>query len=296
MLTRISINQVLKPSSNGIGYGEDADNQTSVTKPGITGIAGHEEITTENKEEFSGVVGNVFDETKVNEELGAQVQITQEFFKVAPKAVGDYAKHKEEEEALANADIATALKWAEGGEYRVALHTLVSALGTGSIEGAIAGTTAVSMPALDKYLKGQGLDETARKAVLLGFSAGVGAGVGGDTSAVVTTTMQTENNYLSHEDVMARESWRSILEKDYCKNGSNNEACMNGDIRWLCGGECATRYLDFPLTMKLMSFTTLIFRYVMMNSCFRKQTLSLHYSTDISHNGSLINRSLTNGR
>ena len=66
-------------NSNGLGYGTDADSDSSITKAGITGIAGNSGITTDNKAEYAGALKNVFDATRVNEELGAQVEITQAF-------------------------------------------------------------------------------------------------------------------------------------------------------------------------------------------------------------------------
>jgi len=67
------------PSMNGLGYGTDGDSDSSVTRAGITGIAGNKDITTDNRAEYAGALENVFDATRVNEELGAQVEITQAF-------------------------------------------------------------------------------------------------------------------------------------------------------------------------------------------------------------------------
>ena len=66
-------------NTNGLGYGTDGDSDSSITKAGITGIAGNSGITTGNREEYAGALDNVFDATRVNEELGAQVEITQAF-------------------------------------------------------------------------------------------------------------------------------------------------------------------------------------------------------------------------
>uniref|UniRef100_UPI0035633D10 deaminase domain-containing protein n=1 Tax=Psychrobacter sp. TaxID=56811 RepID=UPI0035633D10 len=188
---------------NGIGYGTDGDSDSSVTRAGITGISGNKDITTDNRAEYAGILENVFDANRVNEELGAQTKITQEFGKEAPKAVGDFASKREESLTL-NGDFEEAKKWGDGGAYRVALHTLVGALGTGSVEGAFAsGTTAVSIPAVRQYLDKQGVDETTQNALLLGLSAGIGATVGGDTASTVTSFNQTDNNYLRHNDIVA---------------------------------------------------------------------------------------------
>lgn len=65
--------------SNGLGYGTDSDSNSSTTKAGITGIAGNKDITTDNRAEYAGALENGFDATRVNEELGAQTEITQAF-------------------------------------------------------------------------------------------------------------------------------------------------------------------------------------------------------------------------
>ena len=66
-------------NTNGLGYGTDGDSDSSITKAGITGIAGNSGITTDNRAEYAGALENVFDANRVNEELGAQVEITQAF-------------------------------------------------------------------------------------------------------------------------------------------------------------------------------------------------------------------------
>ena len=188
---------------NGLGYGTDSDSDNSVTRAGITGIAGNKDITTDNRDEYAGILDNSFDANQMNEELGAQTQITQEFGKEAPKAVGDFAS-KREETLILNGNVEEAKKWGDGGAYRVALHTLVGAIATGSVEGALSsGTTAISIPAVRKYLDSQGVDETTTNALLLGLSAGIGATVGGDTASTATSYTQTDNNYLRHNDILA---------------------------------------------------------------------------------------------
>ena len=195
---------------NGLGYGADSDSDSSITKAGITGIAGNSDITTDNREEYAGALENVFDATRVNEELEAQTQITQEFGKEAPKAVADFSG-KRQTQLILDGDLEGAEKWADGGAYRVALHTLVGAIATGSVEGALAsGITAVSIPAVGKYLEEQGIDETTRDALLLGLSAAVGAVVGGDTASAASSVNQTQNNFLSHKD---REALNALLGK-----------------------------------------------------------------------------------
>ena len=206
-------------NSNGLGYGTDSDSDSSTTKAGITGIAGNSGITTDNRAEYAGALENVFDEQKVTEELGAQTIITQEFGKEAPKAVAEFSGNRQTQLIL-DGDLEGAEKWADGGAYRVALHTLVGAIATGSVEGALAsGTTAVSIPAIGRYLDEQGVDETTRNALLLGLSAAAGAIVGGDTASTASSVNQTQNNFLSHKE---RDKLNELLAKAKKNNGKLN--------------------------------------------------------------------------
>ena len=71
-----------KPQANmnGIGYGADSDSNSSITKGGVSGYNDEDRIfTTENRDALAGKLDDVFDAEKVNEELGAQTQITQAF-------------------------------------------------------------------------------------------------------------------------------------------------------------------------------------------------------------------------
>ena len=213
-----------KPQANlnGLGYGTDSDSDSSVTRAGITGIAGSQDITTDNRAEYAGILENSFDAGRVNEELGAQTQITQEFGKEAPKAVGDYASNRQLD-LINEGRVDEADKWAEGGAYRVALHTLVGAIATGSVEGALSsGTTAVSIPAVDAYLEKQGVDETTRDALLLGLSAAAGAVIGGDTASTATSFSQTQNNYLTHKQIA---EWGKELES--CVKNRGNKCTVS---------------------------------------------------------------------
>jgi|26BtaG_2_1085354.scaffolds.fasta_scaffold01672_2 filamentous hemagglutinin len=39
---------------NGLGYGSDGGSDSSVTRAGITGVAGNSKITTDNRDECAG--------------------------------------------------------------------------------------------------------------------------------------------------------------------------------------------------------------------------------------------------
>ncbi|UNU73957.1 hemagglutinin repeat-containing protein [Moraxella nasovis] len=83
-----------KPKISGIGYGKDGDNQTSTTYGAVTGMAGKFEITTNNVSTLNETLVNNFDKDRVNQEIDAQIAITQEYGKEMPKAIGDYASNK----------------------------------------------------------------------------------------------------------------------------------------------------------------------------------------------------------
>ena len=94
----------------GIGYGKDGDSQTSTTYGAVTGVAGKSEVTTATVGSLNEVLQNNFDKDRVNAEIGAQVQITQEYGKEIPKAIGDYASNKQLE-LINKGNIEEAKKW-----------------------------------------------------------------------------------------------------------------------------------------------------------------------------------------
>ena len=107
-----------KPQANmnGLGYGSDSGNDSSVTKGGVSGYNDAEGIfTTDNREALAGQLDNVFDETRVNEELGAQTEIIQAFDQERRKIKTELNKEEKElrdeaEQALAIGDEQTAIE------------------------------------------------------------------------------------------------------------------------------------------------------------------------------------------
>ncbi|MGP9526298.1 hypothetical protein ACT3QO_14205, partial [Psychrobacter sp. AOP7-D1-15] len=174
-------------------------------------------ITTDNRAEYAGALENVFDANRVNEELGAQTQITQDFGKEAPKAVAEFSQNQIDA-IKANPDLsidekrAAIVKWDEGGVYRIAAHTALGALGTGSVEGALStGGVAAAAPTLNNLqdkiaesLIASGMSESIAK----GTASGVvslallvaGSASGLDTSSTVTATNVDANNRQLHPD------------------------------------------------------------------------------------------------
>jgi filamentous hemagglutinin len=117
-----STNNKPQASMNGIGYGTDSDSDSSITKGGVSGYNDKEGIfTTDNREALAGQLGDVFDANQVNEELGAQTQITQAFDQERRKvktAINEKEKklRDEAEEARDVGDYETAVEKARAAE------------------------------------------------------------------------------------------------------------------------------------------------------------------------------------
>jgi len=198
-------------ASASAGMGSDSGNASSTTKSGI-GVS--------TKTDTTGAIAKIFDANKVTEEVNAQVQITQSFSQQAPKAVGDYATTKlnEARDKLATArDMNNGLSdteraqliidakalddnWGEGGVARVALHTIVGALG-GGLNGAMgAGATAVSTPAFAEAINKLDVPNDVKQALIMAAGAAVGAAAGGNAGAA-SGLGEVANNYLNHQQV-----------------------------------------------------------------------------------------------
>ncbi|WFF38097.1 hemagglutinin repeat-containing protein [Moraxella nasibovis] len=218
-----------KPALQGLGYGTiDPVNKTSTTHSAITDQAGLSHINTENfnrqevQDELNQIITNDFDKEQAAKELNAQTVITTEFGREIPKQIGDYAQDKELE-LLAQGNIEEAKKWAEGGIYRVALHTAAGLLATGTIEGTLStGAVASIAPTFNKLqakltekLTEQGLDEDTAKNIsnsaLTLLIMGVGASTGLDTSSTAYAVNTDVNNRQLHPT--EKELAKSLFEK-----------------------------------------------------------------------------------
>ena len=169
------------------------------------------DVTTDIARENSGALNNVFDKDKVQKEIDLQVQVTKKFGENAPKAVADYAS-RQAMKLRAQDQEAEAKKWDEGGVYRIAMHTALGALGTGTIEGALTtGGVASVAPIINQFednvmnaLIEKGMSSDTAKLVANGVSTltltGVGASTGLSTGSVVTAINVDSNNRQLHVD------------------------------------------------------------------------------------------------
>ena len=193
----------LAPQGTSAGFGKDSGSAGSTTQAGISGVAGNAGARTGDKE--TGIKP-IFDQQQVQQEIDAQVKITQMFGQQASKAVGDYADTKlkeaqtlrdqgREQEAQ---DIES--QWGANGTLRLAAHTLIGGLtgGASGAAGAAAGT--LTAPAVAEALANAGVDGPLATAITAAASTAVGAVVGG-TAGAGTALNEVANNYLTHDQI-----------------------------------------------------------------------------------------------
>jgi filamentous hemagglutinin len=128
-------------------------------------------------------------------DVQAQTQITAAFGSAAAKQVGDYATQRYKE-AQANGDPVEVAKWAEGGEYRIALHTGMGLLAGGLPGAAGAATTAALMPAIGKAITDMNVPEPVKQALGAVAAATIGAAVGGIAGAATGVNIDLNNRQL----------------------------------------------------------------------------------------------------
>ena len=232
-------------SGGAVNITDNTTQQTKTGKDAITTVATlnrdvQTQLTTDaqgnttaiavdsNGNNLAGTLTPIFDKEQVQRELDAQIQITQAFSQVAPKAVGDYAGNKVKElvvkaqEAHLAGDETTATqllndaeKWGDGGIYRVALHAATGGL-TGNLEGAIgAGTSAVTIPMIGEELAKLDIPATLKQALVMATAAAIGGATGG-TAGAGASLSEVANNYLSHQENLDREALRKNKADDNC--------------------------------------------------------------------------------
>ncbi|TFY98326.1 two-partner secretion domain-containing protein [Ramlibacter humi] len=181
------------------GVGRDSGSATSVSTAGISGVAGDQEARTGDA---STSLRPIFDKSKVQSEIDAQVRITAAFGSEAAKVVGDYANAKYEEARKAG-DTAGMEAWAEGGAARVALHAVVGGLTGGAKGAAGAAASQAAIEFIGKEVAEADLPDSVKKALIGLAGTAVGAAAAG-TSGAAAGYNATTNNYLSAADLRSR--------------------------------------------------------------------------------------------
>ncbi|MDH0864654.1 hemagglutinin repeat-containing protein [Mitsuaria sp. GD03876] len=204
----------MKPGDPGqsAGVGVVSEKAGSTTKAGISGVAGNSTARTGDAE--SGIK-QIFDKEKVQQDLAAQVAVTQTFGKEAAKQIGEFAKEKLDEatvlrgKAVAAKDpverdeyLAQAAQleknWGPDGALRVAAHTALGAL-TGNLDGAIgAAAGTLTAPNVKSALEAAGVDGSLVNGLTGLASTAVGGLTGGSAAGAATAFNEVTNNFLAH--------------------------------------------------------------------------------------------------
>lgn len=242
--TGVSLDGKLAPQGSGAGIGNDSASASSITATAISGVAGNKDARTGDKE--TGIQ-KIFDADKVQKDINAQVQITQEFGRVASRAVANYATSKIDdikaqqsaERAQTNPNLVKlqALKaeqenWEEGGAYRIALHAAVGGI-TGDVKGAVgAGAAASAAPLLNDLqysvtnaLENAGANTNIAKAVAQVITGTTAAGIGsvasgGNTIGAATAFNSDANNRQLH---VSEVQWLRENARDFAKKQGISE-------------------------------------------------------------------------
>ena len=129
------------PGGTSAGIGSDSGKSSSITRAGISDIAGDKTARTvannSNQANTSVALAKIFDADKVQKEINAQVAITQTFAQVAPKAAENYARNKfevlnnqakKEQDPEKNSELLDeAAKWRPNGSYNIAMNIIIGA-------------------------------------------------------------------------------------------------------------------------------------------------------------------------
>jgi hypothetical protein len=187
-------------ASSGAGAGRATGNANSTTEAAITGVAGNKTARTGD---FEAGLQPIFNLEAVKLDVATQIEITKKFGQNAGKAVGDFAA-EQLKKAQDSGDQAEIDKWKEGGISRVALHTLVGALG-GGVGGAVgAATSQTVIPLLGEQIAQLDIPVELKQVLVQVAAVAVGAATGG-TAGVAAAVNATGQNYLTSTDIRSRD-------------------------------------------------------------------------------------------
>ncbi len=230
--TATSVQGTLVQAGTGVGFGNDSDQASSVTKSGISGVAG--DIAMRTGDKATGIA-KIFDVTRVQKEVAAQTQITQTFSVLAPKQVAKMAddairdlqaQQGQTTDPQKRAELQQQITdWGDGGRYRVALHTLAGGLVGGVAGAAGAGTSAAVVPQAAEVIAKADLPKSVKSALIAATGTLLGAAVGGQQGAGAALS-ETTNNFLSHPEARQRAAASERLlqcKDDICRQQARQE-------------------------------------------------------------------------
>ncbi len=187
--------QLQTTPSHSVGFGQTDGQASSTTVAAISGLAGNSAARTGDA---ATGIAPIFNKDEVRQEVNAQIGITQEAGKRMPKLIADEMGQKSkalETQAKTEADpdkqaalLAEAARYAEGGLYRIAVHTALGALGGGA-DGALgAAASSAAAPTLGDLqsqlqtaLQGAGMSAEASQQVASLSTGALAATLGGAT-------------------------------------------------------------------------------------------------------------------
>ncbi|WP_276312244.1 hemagglutinin repeat-containing protein [Variovorax guangxiensis] len=207
--------------SGAAGVGSySGNNQASVTKSGISGIAGDQSVRTGDNSSAGTLIKDWNTQTIIKD-VQAQAQLSAQFGQNASKAVGDYANGKLKEANdlynLAAAETDPTKKaalysqadqlendWKEGGAYRIAAHAAVGGLTGGAGGAAGAAASSVAIPAIGEQIANLDMPVPVKQALVMAMGTAIGAATGGAAGAAGAFN-ETSNNYLTATDLRNRQ-------------------------------------------------------------------------------------------
>ncbi|MDQ0590732.1 hemagglutinin repeat-containing protein [Variovorax paradoxus] len=205
----------------GAGVGSvSGSNQNSVTRSGISGIAGDQSVRTDNNASAGTLIKDWNTQTIIKD-VQAQAQLSAQFGQNASKAVGEYANGKMKEASdlydraagEADPEKKAALyaqadqlenNWKEGGAYRIAAHAAVGGLTGGAGGAAGAAASSIAIPAIGEQIANLDLPVPIKQALVMATGAAIGAAAGG-TAGAAGAFNETSNNYLTATDLRNRQ-------------------------------------------------------------------------------------------
>ncbi|MFJ2990942.1 hemagglutinin repeat-containing protein [Collimonas sp. NPDC087041] len=223
-------------SSSGTSYGGVSAGTVVITndkaQQQLTGQTAAQAVASVNNNvgvTNTGSISQGWNGQQLNDKVTAGAQITAAFGQQAAAAIGTYAD-KQQKDLIAQAkqaadngdpDQAAALQaqaaqWAEGGEYRVALHTGVGALtgGAGGAAGAL--VSAEAMTTIASAIKGMGLPDAVASGLTQVAATALGAVVGGGAGAAAGLNVEANNRELhqSERDRIHQLAGGNAVEED----------------------------------------------------------------------------------
>ncbi len=125
--------------------------------------------------------------------------------------------------------------WADGGRYRVALHTVVGGLAGGVAGAAGAGTSAAVVPQLAEVINRADLPASVKSVLIASTGTVIGAAIGGQQGAAAALS-ETTNNFLSHPEARQRAAAGERLlqcQDDACRQQARQETSrLDALDRW----------------------------------------------------------------